>query len=106
MKKFIWGIVLALLGFSSMFGNTSQDGDVTRGGMFLFLGGAALVYFGRQDLEKSKAITNIALQMLRATGKIDAEDLGRKIGITEIEVREYIVEAQKKGTIPFKAEFT
>lgn len=63
-----------------------------------------MIFFGAQYLTRKKTVGNFALQMLRADGKVDAGELARRVGVSEVTVRGMIADLQRKGMIPFKAD--
>jgi len=65
----------------------------------------ALTYVAFIALRKrKKTIAELALKMLREYKKIDAGELAKQFGISEIDAISYIAESQRKGIIPFKAD--
>ncbi len=107
MKRFVWGIVLATLGALAIIGGltgpSSNPGGVV-GGVLMAAAGGVLTHFGNQYRERRKHATEIALQMLRQAERIDAAELGRQLGVSEVDIRGYIAESQKTGLIPLKAD--
>jgi hypothetical protein len=73
-------------------------------GLLCLAGGGLLIFFGSQYLKRKKTVTEFALQMLRADDKIVAGQLAQRLGLSEVHVRGYIAESQRKGIIPFKAD--
>lgn len=106
MKRFAWGITLAVFGALAVLGGLMQGNNPQGvvGGVLMVGGGGLMAYYGQRYLAAKKAATEIALQMLRQNDKIDAAELARRVGGSEVDVRGYLAESQRKGLIPFKAE--
>ena len=105
MKRFIWGIILIVLGLLAMLGAKGTEADSAIGSGFIFIVvGAFLTYFGNRYNQKVKQTSEFALQMMRDDGKIDARELAQRIGVSEVGIRSYIAESQRKGIIPFKTD--
>ncbi|MBF0220545.1 MAG: hypothetical protein HQL49_13605 [Gammaproteobacteria bacterium] len=105
MKRFVWGVVLMVLGVLSFIGANGADKDDAISGGFMFLiAGAILTYYGNKYKNELKQTSEFALQMIRDDGKIDARELAQRVGVSEVDIRMYIAESQKKGVIPFKAD--
>jgi len=105
LKRFVSGIILVVLGILGLIGSHGRDSDSGMGA-FIIISGIVLIYFGYQWIDKGKQTTTLALNMIRDNGKIDAAQLAQQMGLSEIDVRIYIAEAQRKGIITFKAEIT
>jgi hypothetical protein len=105
MKRLVWGIVLMVIGAMGFVGVvTKNDPRNAFTSILMIGGGGTLIYFGKRFLRRKKVATEIALQMLRKTDKIDAADVARRVGMSEVDVRCYLMESQRKGLIPFKAD--
>ncbi len=108
MKRFIWGSGLMALGFVIFIEavNDGNDGNdpIIGLGFVLFILGAGLTYYGYEYKEQLKQTAEFALQMIRDGGKIDARELAQRSGISEVDIRSYIAESQRKGMIPFKVD--
>ncbi len=102
MKRFVWGIVLMVLGVMAMFGSVGEYPDI--GGFIMLVGGGILTYYGNKYKTKVKQTAEFALQMIRSDGKIDARELAQQVGVSEVDIRSFIAESQRKGVIPFKTE--
>lgn len=63
-----------------------------------------MIFFGSRYLSRRKNVTEFALRMLRTDDKINAGELAQRLGISEIDAREHLAQAQRKGVIPFKAD--
>lgn len=103
MKRFVWGIILLVLGILAMLGAEGDDSAVG-GGFMMLVACGILTYFGYQFKSKVKQTSEFALQMIREEGKIDARELAQQVGVSEVDVRYYIAESQRKGIIPFKTD--
>ncbi len=102
MKRYVWGIILFVFGFLSLFGAMEKH---ELGPSFVFLvPGVLLAYFGKKYLNEWKQTTEMALQMIRDDRQIDAFEISKRLGISEINIRLYLLEAKKKGIIPNEAE--
>lgn len=106
MVRFVIGIILLSFSVLTLTGGPSKhmDGSL-RLIMFLFymIPGALLVYFGRRHLNRRKNILTSALTMLRESDYVDTEKISLDIGLDEIKVREFLVNAQSKGILPLHA---
>ena len=72
---------------------------------FLMLfGGGALAFFGWRHMKQSKEAIGIAFQMIRDDGNLNAAQLAQRMGLSEVDVRGFVAEAQRKGIISFKVE--
>jgi hypothetical protein len=103
MKRFAWGITLMVLGVLTLIGSNSVN-DAAGGGVMMLIGGGVLTYYGNQYLKRVKQTASFALEMIREDGKIDASQIAQRIGVSEVDIRMYLAESQRKGVIPFKAE--
>jgi len=103
MKRFVWGIILVVLGMLAIIGANGDD-SAGGGGVLMLIIGGILSYFGYQYNNKVKQTSEFALQMIRDDGKIDARELAQQVGVSEVDVRTYIAESQRKGVIPFKTD--
>ena len=107
MNRLIWGIVIVVLGILSLIGSGANPqgpaGSIIFG-LLCLAGGGLMIYFGARYLNQRKIIIGFALQMLHADNKIVASELAQRLGINEINVRQYLSRAQMKGMIPFKAD--
>jgi hypothetical protein len=108
MKRLVWGIILIAIGvvsFAAVPMKTTQDPVASIVGGFLFVaGGGMLAYFGQRYRSRKSAVTDASFQMLKEREKIDAAELSRRLGFSETEVRQYIMESQRAGLLPLKAE--
>lgn len=107
MKRLIWGIVLMVLGVFSFIGSSENpQGPMPSivAGLLLIAGGGWLAYAGAAFRRRRSAVVNAAFQMLREKEAIHARDLAGATGVPEIEVREHLADAQRRGLIPLKAE--
>ena len=86
MKRFVWGIVLATFGTFAVIGGLTGPSS-NPGELVMAAGGGDLTYFGNQYRERRKHATEIALQMLRQAARIDAAELGRQLGVSEVDIR-------------------
>ncbi len=103
MKRFAWGIALMVLGVLALIGSNEVN-DAAGGGFMMLIGGGVLTYYGNQYLKRVKQASEFALEMIREEGKIDASQIAQRIGVSEVDIRMYLAESQRKGVIPFKAE--
>lgn len=103
MKRFAWGIALMVLGVLALIGSNEVN-DAAGGGFMMLIGGGVLTYYGNQYLKRVKQASAFALEMIREEGKIDASQIAQRIGVSEVDIRMYLAESQRKGVIPFKAE--
>jgi hypothetical protein len=103
MKRFAGGIALMVLSILAFVGDTKGH-DMTGTGFLMFIIGGVLTYYGHQYLEHEKQASAFALEMIREEGKIDASQIAQRIGVSEVDIRVYLAESQRKGVIPFKAE--
>lgn len=104
MKKFVWGLVLAALGLTSLIGANGQNSGAQGLSVIMLIGGGVLAYLGWQALQQYKQTTALALQMIRENGKLSAGELAQRMGESEVVIRGHIAEAQRKGIVPFKTE--
>ncbi len=103
MKRFVWGIILVVLTILGFIENKTDDANGV--GVLLLIGGGTLIFFGAQYLKRLKTVTTFALQMIREDGgKIDAGLLAQRMGISEVDIRVFLAESQRKGVIPFKVD--
>lgn len=92
-----------VLGVMAMFGSNGDD-SASGGGFIMLVGGGILTYYGNKYKTKVKQTAEFALQMIRSDGKIDARELAQQVGVSEVDIRSFIAESQRKGVIPFKTE--
>lgn len=105
MKRLIWGVILAVLGAMSFIGaSTTSNHEGNPIAAVLLIGGGVMAFFGWQHTKRAKEVASIALQMIREDGKLDAALLSQRMGLSEVDVRPMIAEAQRKGIIGFKIE--
>lgn len=107
MKRLTWGIVLLVFGLLSLIGAGSNPQGTTPSivvGVLFIIGGGWLAYAGAAYRARRRAVVNAAFQMLREKEAIHARDLADATGVSEIEVREHLADAQRRGLIPIKAE--
>lgn len=83
---------------------SSGDLEVAGVGIIMLIGGGFLTYYGYKHLDGVKQAGSFALQMIREDGKIDVSEIARRIGVSEVDIRMYLAESQRKGIIPFNAE--
>ncbi len=81
-----------------------DEDDAILGGFMFLIVGAILTYYGNKYKNGLKQTSEFVLQMIRDDGKIDARELAQRVGVSEVNIRSYIAESQKKGIIPFKAD--
>ena len=101
----VWGGILILLGVMSLAGSAqtnNHEGDWLA--VIMLLSGGALAFFGWQHTKRSKEAAGIALQMIREEGKLDAAQLAQRMDMSEVDIRGFVAEAQRKGIISFKVE--
>ena len=103
MKIFIGGIILIIIGVLVIVNVRGSDSAIFIG-LALIIAGAFLTYIGNRYKNKAKQTSELALQMLRENEKIDAIKLAQRLNISEVDIRGYIVESQRKGIIPFNVE--
>ncbi len=103
MKRFGWGISLMVLGVFALLGSNEVNG-AAGGAVIMLIAGGVLTYFGNQHLKRAKQATAFALEMIREEGEIDARQLAQRIGVSEVDIRVYLAESQRKGVIPFKVD--
>ena len=107
MHRLVWGTVVAVFGlfsFASAGNNPRGPAGSILLGLLCLGGGGLLIFFGGQYLKRRKIVTEFAIQMLRQDGNIDAAQLAQRLGLSEVDVRRYIAESRRKGSIPFKAD--
>lgn len=114
MKRFIWGIVLVVLGVFGLIGWTGhwmrsgfvwdRDWNTALAGILMTVGGAILLYYGRSYLQRRKRVGELALEMLRRDSNIDADNLARQLGVSEVDVRELLAELQRRNVVPSEAD--
>jgi len=64
-------------------------------GILYAAGGGVLIFFVQRYLSRRKLTAEMALQMLREDGKINALDLAHRVGVFEVDVRGCIPDAQR-----------
>ena len=106
MKRFVWGIILAVFGAMAALGGASQGNNPQGvvGGVFMVAGGVAMIFYGQKFLRRRKLAAEWALQMLREKDKISALEIARQLGVSEVDVRGYLADSQRQGLIPLKAD--
>jgi len=107
MKRLVWGIIVAVFGllcFASAGENPQGPAGSITAGILCVAGGGVLIFFGTRYLMQKKTVSEIALQMLRQNGKVEANEIARRVGTSEVNVREHIATSQLKGIIPFDAD--
>lgn len=107
MKRLTWGIVLMVFGILSLIGSGSNpQGPMPSivAGVLFIAGGGWMAYAGAAYRRRRRAVIDAAFQLLREHDAIRARDLVSATGVAEIEVREHLADAQRKGLIPIKAE--
>jgi hypothetical protein len=103
MKRFVWGICLVVIGILGLIGSKG-NGDSILGSFVMLIGGGVLTFYGNQYVQRVKQTAVFALGMIREDGKIDSNQIAQRIGVSEVDIRMYLAESQRKGVIPFKAE--
>ena len=105
MKRFVGGIILLIIGVANLFDFLSKQGKQTAAGAVIIIPvGIILIYFGWRFLKRRKMTLEIALEMFRKDRNINAAELATRLKLSELEIREYINYAKKKGQIPTDAE--
>jgi hypothetical protein len=103
MHRLIWGIVIAVIGiccFASA-GQNPQGPEFSIFDGFLFCGvGTVMIVFGARFLNQRKAVLEAVFRMIRKNdNKININELVENLGISEIKIRQHIVNAKRKGLI-------
>jgi len=99
MKRLVWGIIVAAFGvlcLASAGANPQGPAGSVIFGLLCLAGGGVLIFFGAQYLSRKKSVTEFALQMLREDAKIDAGELARRVGVSEISVRSFVADSQRR----------
>jgi threonine/homoserine/homoserine lactone efflux protein len=107
MKRVVWGIVIGVFGilcFASAGQNPGGPAGSIVMGLLCVAGGGLLIYFGARYLRDRKAVAEAALQMLREHNAINAGQVAQRLAISEVDARQYLADAQRRGIIPFKAD--
>ena len=105
MKRFVGGIILLVLGSTSLFVILSEQGKKTpASAMIIIIIGIILIYFGWRFLKRRRMTLEIALEMFRKDSNINAAELANRLKLSELDIREYINYGKKKGQIPNDAE--
>ena len=106
MKRFVSGIVLVVIGLIGLMGSIDvpNSSSAVKGAFMLLIPGGVLTYYGNRYLTQVKQTTAFALQMIRENGKIDAFEIAQKMGLSEVDIRVFLAESQRKGVIPFKVD--
>lgn len=113
MKRLVWGIILLSIGVLNFIANIEKlktdpaNGDISSGiliSLILSTVGGVLSYFGWRYIKQKREAAAIALRMIRDDGKLDAALLAQRMSLPEVDVRPMIIEAQRKGILPFKIE--
>lgn len=107
MKRKVWGIILVVLGILIVISAGRNQERFVKAiviGLLCVAGGSLMYYLGKRYLSQKKAVAEIALQMLRDENKINAGSIAQRLGVSEVDVRQYITDAQHKSTIPMKVE--
>lgn len=106
MKRFVWGLVLSALGGMAVLGSLlpGGDGQGLAGGVLFLAGGTVLARFGWRAVTTRKAAAELALRQIRASGVIDAAALAVELRIAEVDVRAFVLDAQRRGLVPLQAE--
>ena len=101
-----WGIGLFITGalwFYGYFQDPKSEGSSE--GMpvaLVFVGaGSLLAYKGQNYIDSMREIAEESFKQIREKDYIDASDLSKKFQISEIEIREKIIKAQKQKILPF-----
>ena len=71
--------------------------------VIVLTGGALIWHKGQENLSNLRLCAELALTQLREKEFIDSIDLSTKLRRSEIDIRQMIFIAQKKGMIPFNA---
>ena len=106
MKRLCWGIGLAVFGGLAVIGGLT-DGHNPQGlagGVVMLVAGVLMTHFGWRAVAAGKATAELALQQIRACGAVDAAELAKCLGLSEVEVRAHVLHAQRKGLVPMRAE--
>jgi hypothetical protein len=103
MSKFYWGIALIALAVLILMNRNPRE-DSAGIAVLMLIGGGVLIYYGNQYIKRVKQTSAFALEMIREEGKIDARQIVQRIGVSEVDIRMYLIESQRKGIIPFNAE--
>ena len=103
-----WGVGLVIFGALAVVGLISDPKaeDTNEGmiGAVIFLGGGSLLaYKGQKYIDSMREIAEESFKQIREKDYIDASDLSKKFQISEIEIREKIIKAQKQKILPFDA---
>jgi hypothetical protein len=109
MKKLPWGIVVAVLGILSLIGaGNNPQGPLASivVGLILIIGGGALAFFGWRTRSQRKLVVERAFKTLRESNVIRPHDLAVATGLSEIEVRQHVADAQRAGLIPVNAQIS
>ena len=107
MKRLVSGLIVALLGLLMVVSaGENPQGPATSIilGLVCLAGGCLMIFFGNQYLKQKKTTTEVALQMLRDDGEINAGELAQRLGLSEVDVRIYIAVSQRRGIVPIKAD--
>ena len=72
--------------------------------VMLITGGGILTYLNKRRFNRKKKVTEEALKMLRQNKKIDTATLAKQEGLSEVDVRAYIITSQRSGLIPLNAD--
>jgi hypothetical protein len=100
MKRRVGGILLAILGLIVTLAGSSQGkSDTTVTGLFMLAGATMLIVFGQLHLNRKKRATEMAFDMIREKGLISALDLAHQMGISEVDIRGYLMDAKHKKLI-------
>ena len=103
-----WGVGLFIMGAIVVFGYIqdpqSEDSSEAMPLALVFVGaGSFLAYKGQKYIDSMREIAEESFKQIREKDYIDASDLSKKFQISEIEIREKIIKAQKQKILPFDA---
>ena len=106
MKRLCWGIGLAVFGGLAVIGGLTDGHNPqgVAGGVVMLMAGSVMAYFGWRAVAAGKATAELALQQIRARGAVDAVELAKCLGLSEVDVRMHVLRAQRKGLVPMRAE--
>lgn len=107
MKKVTWGSILVVLGLLSFVGagnNPQGPAASIAVGFVLVIGGGLLAFFGLRTRTRKKLVVERAFQMLRESNAIRTHELAVATGLSEMEVRQHVTDAQRSGLISISAQ--
>ena len=103
-----WGIGLFITGAIWLYGYIQDPkSEGSSEGLpvaLVFVGaGSLLAYKGQNYIDSMREIAEESFKQIREKDYIDASALSKKFQISEIEIREKIIKAQKQKILPFDA---